>query len=225
MRHHHCWSHTLQQRIIGIEREFIRCREARHDLAHEIAVTCFIGGELIAGQHFAAPIGTGAGADPKTLKGIVDWQGQRGAASDLRDQGPAGPPAFHRIAHINWPALAQEIMLPAFAAIGRGFPAHAGKPTAMPHQQRCAPARCGRDHVLRVKRTDQIGAVGVNLGRHAAGREKHFTRGLASDGDFPPADMKTAPVSERDGRGHGWPQRPVRMRSTNCLAPGMKPLE
>ena len=116
-------------------------------------------------------------------------------------------------------------MLPAFAAIWGGFPTHAGKPAAMPHQQGVAPARRGRDHVVRVKRTDQIGAVGVNLGRHAAGREKHFTRRLIRDGDFPPTDMKTAPVSEGDGRGHGWPQRPVRMRSTNCLAPGMKPLE
>ena len=85
MRHHHRGSHTLQQRIIGIKREFIRCREARHDLAHEIAVTCVIGGELIAGQHFAAPIGTGASADPKPLKGIIYRQGQRGAASDFRN--------------------------------------------------------------------------------------------------------------------------------------------
>ena len=93
-------------------------------------------------------------------------------------------------------------MLPAFAAIRRGFPAHAGKPAAMPHQQRRPPARRGGDHVLRVKRADQIGAVGVHLGRHAAGREKHFTRGLIRDGDFPPADVETAPVSEGDGCYH-----------------------
>ena len=116
-------------------------------------------------------------------------------------------------------------MLPAFTAIWGGFPAHAGKAAAMPHQQGCAPTRRGGDHVVRVKRADQIGAVGVNLGRHATRREKHLTRRLIRDGDFPPTDMKTAPVSEGDGRGHGWPQRPVRMRSTNCLAPGMKPFE
>ena len=116
-------------------------------------------------------------------------------------------------------------MLPALTPIRCGFPAYAGKPATMPHQQRVAPARRGGDHVLRVKRTDQIGAVRVHLGRHAAGREQHLTRGLIRDGDFPPTDMKTAPVSEGDGRDHVWPQRPVRMRSTNCLAPGMKPLE
>ena len=202
MRHHHRRPDTLQQRIIGIKREFIRCREARHDLAHEITVTCAIGGKLIAGQHFAALIGTGASADPKPLKGIFDWQGQRGAAGNLRDQGPAGPPAFHRIAHINRPALPKKIMLPAFAPIRCGFPTHAGQAAAMPHQQRKPPARRVRDHVLRVKRADQIGAVGVNLGRHATRGEQHLTRGLIRDGDFPPADVKTAPVSERDRRGH-----------------------
>jgi len=114
---------------------------------------------------------------------------------------PAGAAALDRVGVVDAPALAQEIIQPAFAAVRRGFPGDAGQPAAVPHQKRIGAAFVGRQEILHIHLLDLVGTVRIDLRRNAARREHDFLHRLATDFDEPPADMKRAHVAQRDSFG------------------------
>src|SRR5262249_32832253 len=131
-------------------------------------------------------------ADAEALPRIAWRQGQRVA---LEGVGPAGTTALHGVGDIGVPALADELVEPAFAAVRRGLVGHAGEPAAVPHQERHLALAGLRHAVLHVHRRHLILAAGVHLRGHAAGREHDLLDRPAGDLNDPPADVERTHVA------------------------------
>ena len=69
----------------------------------------------------------------------------------------------------------------------------------MPQQERQLALAVLRQEVLHVHLLDLVGAVGIDLRRHAARREHDLLDRLAGDLDQPAADMERAHVPKKDG--------------------------
>ena len=111
----------------------------------------------------------------------------------------AGAAAFDGVAQVGVPAAPQEMVQPALAAVGCGFPGGAGHAAAVPEGHgRAAAGRLGQE-VLRVHLLDPVGAVGVQLHGLAAFGHDQLAPRQAGQQDVAAADVEGAHVAQADG--------------------------
>ena len=133
----HAGADLVDQREIGGDDRVVGGEPARHRLLHVILVG--LDRELAAGQQLAlGRIGVPralAVADAEALERILIGQEDRLRRPHVGRR-KAGAAALHRVGDVGVPALADEEVEPAFAAVRRGLVGDAGQPAAVPHQQR-----------------------------------------------------------------------------------------
>src|SRR4029077_5385203 len=154
---------------VGGERRLIIGGPTRHALLDEIVVA--LARKLAARHHFSLGgiriVGVWAVADAKAQKRIGGGEKHRFALEDVRILRPAGAATLDRVGVVDAPALAQEIVQPAFATVGCGLPGYASEPAAMPHQERIDAVFVAGQEILHIHLLDLVGAVRIDPRRHA----------------------------------------------------------
>jgi hypothetical protein len=133
VRQHHARADLVHQRQIARHNGVVGDEPARHLLLHVVLVGLYR--ELAAGEHLAlGRVGVpraGALADAEALERILEGQKGRLPLPHVGG-GKARAPALDRIGYVHVPALADEHVEPAVAAVGRALVGDAGEPAAVP---------------------------------------------------------------------------------------------
>ena len=172
---------------------------ARHRLLHVVVVG--FDRELVSRQQLAlggiGVPGARAVTDAEALVRVGVIEEDRLGRPHVRAR-EAGAAALDGVGDVDVPALADEQVEPAFAAVGRGLVGDAGQPAAVPHQQRQLALAVLRQEVLHVHLLDHELAVRIELRRRTAGHAHDLSHRLAADLGDPPADMERAHAAQHD---------------------------
>src|SRR5881396_274509 len=157
VKENHAGTDLVHQRGVGADDRLVGGRPARHALLHEIVVD--LDRELHVGhqlplRRIGAP-GTETLPDAKALEGIRLGEEHRLALENVREHRPARAAALHSVGVVHVPALLDEEIQPALAAVGRRLVSDARQAAAVPHQKRHRPAAIRRKKILHVHRLDR----------------------------------------------------------------------